>query len=621
MRKDLAKILFIGLESDKKSFFNKAQELGLIEFIGTSTTIDVEHQQEINLLTSALKILRGLTPIEQLYSIEIAHAGAIAETILHTKNTIEKLIEKRRIIEVEIGRIKPFGSFTLPSIKQINFQFFVSKCSQRSLLIEEEGLFLISTNENFDYWFSVAFRKRDIPGLQEHIFEKNLSRLKEELADTDEELLLREQDLRMAAQYSQFLHKTLGIKLNRALLHTAEGASQTALNSYLFISEGWVAAHKKEIIAVLCNRFNIVCEEVVIEIKDVTPTYLENIGNSRIGEDLVAIYDTPSVSDKDPSSWVFWSFIIFFAMIINDAGYGLLFLIGTLYFKYKKPFLQPFGKRFVRLSIYLSTSCIIWGIFTTSFFGVDVDINSPFRRVAITDWLVEKKAAYHMKTKDAAYQDLIKISPDLSLKSTTKDFLATGSVREQFYGITMFDFAILIGILHMGLSMIRNIRRNWALLGWLIFMIGGYLYFPVYLHATSIANTVMGITPIAAGRHGLEMICVGGGGAFILAIIQRRWGGLLEVMTLVQIFCDVLSYLRLYALGLAGMMMATTFNQMASDAGVFFGFFILLMGHTVNMVMGIMGGVIHGLRLNFLEWYHYSFEGGGKLFHPLKIYK
>jgi V/A-type H+-transporting ATPase subunit I len=67
--------------------------------------------------------------------------------------------------------------------------------------------------------------------------------------------------------------------------------------------------------------------------------------------------------------------------------------------------------------------------------------------------------------------------------------------------------------------------------------------------------------------------------------------------------------------------MAVTFNEMAANAGVFFGFFILLLGHTVNMTMGIMGGVIHGLRLNFLEWYHYSFEGGGRLFHPLKFYK
>ncbi|MEI6531232.1 MAG: V-type ATP synthase subunit I [Chlamydiota bacterium] len=621
MRKDLAKMLFIGLESDKKSFFEKAQHMGLVEFIGTAATMNSEHQGEITLLNSALKILRGLTPIEQLNPSDSSHAAAIAGTIVQTKHSIEKLIEKRRVIKVEIERIKPFGSFNLPLIKQIFFQFFVSKFSQRALLMEEEGLFLISSNENFDYWFSVAFTKRNIPALQELLFEKNLSALQQDLADTEEEIRLREQDLRMGAQYSQFLHKTLGMKLNSALLHAAEGSSQKALDDRLFINQGWIPAHKKEIIAALCNRFNVVGEEVSIEPQDTIPTYLENTGNSRIGEDLVAIYDTPSVSDKDPSSWVFWSFIIFFAMIINDAGYGLLFLLGTLYFKYKNPFLQGFGKRFVRLSIYLSTACIIWGIFTTSFFGVEVSIDSPFRRVAVTDWLVEQKAAYHLKTKDAAYQEFVKEVPDLSSKSTIKDFLATGPIREQFYGTTMFEFAILIGIIHMGLSMIRNIRRNWAMLGWLIFMVGGYLYFPVYLHATSLVNTVIGITPLAAGHYGLEMICVGGLGAFLLAIIQRRWGGLLEVMTLVQIFCDVLSYLRLYALGLAGMLMAATFNQMASDSGVFFGFFILLLGHTVNMTMGIMGGVIHGLRLNFLEWYHYSFEGGGRLFHPLKIYK
>ena len=109
--------------------------------------------------------------------------------------------------------------------------------------------------------------------------------------------------------------------------------------------------------------------------------------------------------------------------------------------------------------------------------------------------------------------------------------------------------------------------------------------------------------------------------AMILSIIQHRLKGMLEFTVVIQIFCDILSYLRLYALGLAGMMMAITFNDMAHMAGVVFGTLIIIVGHTINMGMGIMGGVIHGLRLNFLEWYHYSFEGGGRRFKPLKLYR
>jgi V/A-type H+-transporting ATPase subunit I len=92
-------------------------------------------------------------------------------------------------------------------------------------------------------------------------------------------------------------------------------------------------------------------------------------------------------------------------------------------------------------------------------------------------------------------------------------------------------------------------------------------------------------------------------------------------MNMVQIFGDVLSYIRLYALALAGMMVASTFNNLGISVGIIGGIFIILFGHLTNVSLSIMGGVIHGLRLNFLEWYHYSFEGGGRLFNPLRLKK
>jgi V/A-type H+-transporting ATPase subunit I len=59
-------------------------------------------------------------------------------------------------------------------------------------------------------------------------------------------------------------------------------------------------------------------------------------------------------------------------------------------------------------------------------------------------------------------------------------------------------------------------------------------------------------------------------------------------------------------------------TDLAAGMNFVLGFGLLLIAHIVNLTLGIMGGVIHGLRLNFLEWYHYSFEGGGKRFNPLK---
>ena len=124
-----------------------------------------------------------------------------------------------------------------------------------------------------------------------------------------------------------------------------------------------------------------------------------------------------------------------------------------------------------------------------------------------------------------------------------------------------------------------------------------------------------------AGSIGLQLIYSGLILVVVLGVVQHRWKGLLEAAHVMQIFGDVLSYLRLYALGLAGVLMAETFNKMglmvSNSFGVIPAAFVMLIGHTININLGIVAGIVHGLRLNFVEWYHYSFIGGGRLFKPL----
>ena len=87
----------------------------------------------------------------------------------------------------------------------------------------------------------------------------------------------------------------------------------------------------------------------------------------------------------------------------------------------------------------------------------------------------------------------------------------------------------------------------------------------------------------------------------------------------VSVFADILSYLRLYALGLAGASSLAWSTASPTNFPLSSPLILIVLSHGVNIVLSIVGGVIHGLRLNFLEWYHYSFEGGGKPFSPLSI--
>ena len=153
-------------------------------------------------------------------------------------------------------------------------------------------------------------------------------------------------------------------------------------------------------------------------------------------------------------------------------------------------------------------------------------------------------------------------------------------------------------------------------------MVGGYPYFPSFLDATSLVKFLGWISKPVAYAVGKQMLYTGLALVFIISLLmKKKWGALHELTNAIQVFADVLSYLRIYALALAGMIMASTFNDLGMRAGIFGGFFIILIGHITNLSLTIMSGVIHGLRLNFLEWYHYSFEGGGRLFDPLRIRK
>jgi len=110
-------------------------------------------------------------------------------------------------------------------------------------------------------------------------------------------------------------------------------------------------------------------------------------------------------------------------------------------------------------------------------------------------------------------------------------------------------------------------------------------------------------------------------------VIIRVLIGLNASLGFIQLFADILSYMRLFALGLATMYMCQTFNMLAQMAydicppyvGYVPAVIVLVLGHGINIVLGIMGGVVHGLRLNFLEWYRWCFEGDGLNFKPFKL--
>lgn len=636
MRVDLKKFLFLGAEQDKESFFKRAQEAGIVHFIETQK---LEHQvpDEMNDFGKAIKILRGLPPLRQEeLDAELAHGLALK--IIQLKERLLQLEEEKRLNALEIARIEIYGDFSQEDIRFIEekggrvIQYFFGKegIAEKAPLPEE--LIYVGTDSGLDYFTAINSYPMQYPGMGELKIDHPVSALKLRQKTLDAELHENEHKLNGYAKYHHFLHQALIHHLNHFSLKEAQKMSSAQLEGDLFAIEGWVPENKLNQMHALVQELNVFAEQVAIEAQDVVPTYLENEGAARIGEDLVHIYDTPSATDKDPSIWVLAWFTFFFAMIIGDAGYGLIFLATALYVKYKYKKFNALGSRVWKLFTALSISCIIWGLLATSFFGINIAMDNPIRKVSVMHWLVEKKAEYHFERKDATYEEWLKREPQLASAQNGNQFLfdsrvvaKDGSVSypmyNRFYDQLLMELALLIGVVHLITSFVRYLDRNWSGIGWIAFIIGAYLYLPNYLGATSILNIVFNFHPQQVEWAGIELMIGGLITAVGLAILKNQLFGVLELMNVIQIFADVLSYLRLYALALAGMMVATTINEFSGSVTFLVGAILFIIGHLTNMALAIMGGVIHGLRLNFLEWYHYSFEGGGKRFNPLRLLK
>lgn len=638
MRYDVKKFLFVGFPGESQSFFKKAQHVGVIHFIQPALAPAKELPTDLQRLLTAIKVLRGLPPLEQEENFDVLVADELVDKIIDLKETLEKLAEEERILKLEIARIEIFGDFSLEDIASIEkeghckVQFFVGKSGLFHEAPLPEGLIYVASENNLDYFIAINDTLTSYENLVEMQIEHSLGVLKSKARATAASYFSAEQHLKRYAIYNEFLHHALVAKMNKYNLHQAINCSQSALNGDLFVVEGWVPINKIDQLNDIVREHRVHYEEIAIEPIDAVPTCLENSGLGRVGEDLVHIYDTPSTTDKDPSLWVLWAFSLFFAMIIGDGGYGLVYLAIALYLNYRFSKATGVGKRFLKLVSILCVSCILWGFMTTSFFGMKIDIDNPIRKLSLTTWLVEKKAEYLMTHHESsAYQVWVRDYPEIATATSPAEFVTKGATINN--GVTEYDIhnwltdnimlelALFVGVVHIIISFLRYIRRNWNGIGWIAFLIGGYLYFPYYLDTPSFLNFVGGVDFERGAQVGYHLMMGGIGTAVLIAIVRGGWTGILEVTAVIQVFADILSYLRLYALGLAGGIVSATINEMAGALPFVIAAVLIIASHLVNMLLGLMSGVIHGLRLNFLEWYHYSFEGGGKPFRPLKLLK
>lgn len=302
----------------------------------------------------------------------------------------------------------------------------------------------------------------------------------------------------------------------------------------------------------------------------------------------------PGYREYDISFWFLGFFTLFFAMIIGDAGYGCLFLLLALVLTLK-------GKKksnAVQLLWVLSIATIIRGALTGTWFGLEQAMDVPLLRSLLIPTLANYPAYFDVST--TAQQN------------------------------TIMKFCFILGTVQLSLACVMNIRRklkekdlSWvADLGWLAAI--DALYFVVlYLVIGQEINLIPVACMVIAGF--LLVVCFGGmapGKSFGQGLKAGLGDAFTVFLNTISAFGNIMSYIRLFAVGMASLAIAQSLNNMVfSFKGplVVAAVLILLIGHGLNIVMGLLSVVVHGVRLNLLEFSgQLGMEWAGIAYDPFK---
>jgi V/A-type H+-transporting ATPase subunit I len=586
----LVKVTLYGPAAEKDAVLDGLQSLGCLHLndLRPSAAEAVDREPSHPDAHQALQYLRD-SPVRrraprQRENVDIE---AVVKEVIDVRDRSRSLAEEREQLRTWIADLEPWGDFELPEWAHegaLRFWFYMVPHHQmRGLEAITLPWSFVGRDHRFAYVVVVAAdQPAGMPVPPVPLEPRSLSTMRGRLEQVEREL--EELDYRRIGltHYRDMIRVTLDEADDRAARQRA------ALGAFdqdqVFAVQGWAPSARVSALRQFAIDHRLALTIEPPGPQDTPPTLLDNPPALRGGEGLVTFYMTPEYHMWDPSKAVFFAFAVFFAMIFADAGYGLL--LGLILLAVWRRLGRTAGGRGLRgVVLALVIFSIIYGVLVGSYFGVIPPAGS---------WL----ASLHL-------------------------------LHAEDQGLMMW-IAIGVGAMHLAYA---NLVTAWrrghsptalSALGWAAIIVGGF--------CVGLGNSLPGLTPLpSVGWGGLAL-----GGLLVLLFTSERpfslapkplFGRLVDgvkgALELPKAFGDVLSYLRLFALGLASVKLAEAFNELAAasfaakGAWVVLGLLVLLAGHAINFSMGIMGGVVHGLRLNLIEFFNWSLPEEGERFEAL----
>ncbi len=603
------KYSFLIHHSDFTQFSSELKEKGLLHIIEKDVEPDSEIfdiVQKINELNRVRKIMSSYKDEDNKSSIEIPVEGSSLIELIKKKNSeIEDLKQHQQYLEKELKQLLPWGNFDIKIIEKlkeagINTRFFY--CSDDKFDEKYKLQYsLEKVNKLNGYVYFVLFDRDnvtiDFKADEIKLPDTSYNEVKEKLQKSNDFIHRLEADLNALSlsgkEYIDNYEKELEDVLNDANFNknTIDKA-----DSRIKLVEGWIPKTADEEFKTFADSLPVYYMRSEYTEGDKPPILLKNNRFARLFEPIGKMFSLPSYMEVDLTAFFAPFYFLFFGFCLGDAGYGLLFVIlATIAkFKVKKDF-----KPILSLIQWLGIATVIFGMLTGTFFGVKLgNLNIEFFN--------------QMKTF-------------MGIDNKKELFLPDGK---------MFNLALAFGFVQILLGMAlkvanhiksEGVKYSFAAMGWFIFFIS--------IAVTGIIDAVYGENSHAMWSvpH-LIVIGIAALGIFVFNHPKRNvfiniGAGLWDTYNMATGFAgDILSYIRLFALGLSSGILGLVFNSLAFDLspdfpviGWIVTFLILVVGHGLNIFMSSLGSFVHPMRLTFVEFYkNAGFVGGGKDYKPYK---
>lgn len=605
-------VLYAG---QQEHFIEKLRELGLVDI----TTSGWEPSDgDRALLTDIDSHNKAIDFLSSFKKSEEYNVGA--ELYASGKEAYEAYVdarEERTRIQQEVARLEkladevaPWGRFSAEDIARLTergvtlryftaqpaaYEKFMAECDANLTAAE------IGRTQSVVYFVVVATDNTPVvvDGQEVRLPAMDSKAIREEIARLEAENKALNATFSRAAASCELIAEQCGTLKERLQGLKVGASAQREADGELLVMEGWAEADSAERVDKLLEEYpNLVYMKRDATIDDDAPVKLKNNKFAQLFELIGSMYALPKYGTLDLTAIFGPFYMLFFAICLCDAGYGLVLLLAGLALLKKG---GPKLRQAAWLSIVCASATVAFGFYANSFFGLAISDYAP-----VIKFLDFQNDFFSISLAIGVFQILVGMAINIWMKTKLFGFTST-------FGLLGWFIILLSGSIAVGLPMINE---NLAIPGF---------------GATS---------PVFLG-------CVGVGAVLMLLLNNIKRNPLINIgaglwdayNNITGLLSDVLSYIRLFAIGLSGGVLAQVFNSLAMglsglDAGIEGSAWyvvalqivaascILLIGHGINLFMSAISSFVHPMRLTFVEFYkNAGFEMGQRSFDPVRKMK